>query len=429
MRILLNHLWPGVLAAIIPLQLQAAEWTAEPAVKLRTGYNDNIRLDTVKNDPVWEKSLTPSVKFGVASENKGLFGRASASVRRFSGGSGRNSSSLLDREDYRFLTDAFYKTERNEFNADLNIIQDSTLDSQLDETGLVEGSRATRLKIALGPSWSHTLNEKTLINLGYQFTTVSFSDEQGFRNLIEYDYDVFSASLLRSLTPRVQATLAASYSSYQPESIVDSVTLKLQVGITRSFSETLTTSWLAGVRETTSDTRFATGFCVGADPGATFPICNGPPGSGPVITGTDTDEVDNNGSVYSMDITKLLETGQIRASLSRAANPGSDGELLQTTRLTLSGVRKFSETLESSLTITYSNAETIVSSAGIREKRDQDLLRIRPRLTWQFDRQWELAGAYEYIEKEDKRRGDETATSNSIYLSLSYRPTRISLSR
>jgi hypothetical protein len=153
--------WLPALLLLFALPAGGAEWLIEPKISLRGGYNDNIRLDTGSEDAVWEKAITPSVRFGVAKEDRGLFGKAYASVRRFSGGSGRNSSDQLDREDYHFDTDAYYGTERNRFSGLINYTQDSTLDSELDQTGQALSSRATREIITLGPRWIHTLNETT----------------------------------------------------------------------------------------------------------------------------------------------------------------------------------------------------------------------------------------------------------------------------
>jgi predicted porin len=196
------------------------------------------------------------------------------------------------------------------------------------------------------------------------------------------------------------------------------------VGISRSFSETLSTSWLAGYRETTSDTLIATGFCIGADPGAKFPGCEG---GSPVQTGTGKDDNVNSGSVYSASITKLLEQGELSASLSRSSNPSSDGELLDTTRLILAGSHKFSQKLSSSLSIEYSNAETISRVSNNSRKTDEDFFRVRPKLFWKWHRNWKLAAEYEYTENQD--RNSDTATRNAFYLTLSYQHPKISISR
>jgi len=180
------------------------------------------------------------------------------------------------------------------------------------------------------------------------------------------------------------------------------------------------------LRETTSDTLIATGFCIGADPGANFPGCEG---GSPVPTGTGKNDNTNSGSVYSASITKLLERGELSASLSRSSNPSSDGELLDTTRLILAGKHKFSEKLSSSLTVEYSNAETISRVANNSRKTDEDFFRLRPRLAWKWHRNWKLAAEYEYVENEDKRRDAGTARRNAFYLTLSYQHPRISISR
>ena len=65
-----------VTALALPLSVQAAEWSAEPEIALKTGYNDNVTLTAVDHDSVWETALKPSVKFGVAKENQGLFGKS-----------------------------------------------------------------------------------------------------------------------------------------------------------------------------------------------------------------------------------------------------------------------------------------------------------------------------------------------------------------
>jgi hypothetical protein len=417
-------------AMVFPVALHAAEWSAEPRISARSGYNDNIRLTTLPHDSVWETALTPAIKFGVAKEHQGLFGDASASIRRFFGGSGRESSSILDREDYYLKTNAYHRTERDEFSALLNYTRDSTLDSELDETGQVISDRATRSRITLGPNWTRSLNELTQLNLGYSFTAVSYSDDPGISDLVDYDYDVYSASLTRQFTPKVQATLATSYSSYKPDSGFDADTINLQVGITRQFTETFSTSWLAGVRQTTSDkiNSVSTGFCLGADPGASYPSCAG---GRPVQTGIlqVKDETDDSGSVFSISATKLLETGKVSASLSRASNPGGDGELLDTTRLLISGEHKFTETLRSSLSLEYSKVETIVNSSGTRNQTDEDLYRIRPKLFWRWRREWQLGAEYEYSKRDENLSNADTATRNAFYLSLTYHQPKISVSR
>jgi len=416
------------MALAIVLPCRSAEWSIEPRLDLTAGYNDNIRLTTADHDSVWETAVTPRVKFGTAEENWGLHGNARASVRRFFGGEGREDNDLLDREDYYFKTDAYHRGERSEFTGLIDLARDSTLDSELDDTGNVVDDRATRFRKTISPGWSYSLTELMRVNANYSFTAVDFSDDPGVDDNIEYDYHVFSGSLTRQFTPKVQATLSSSYSMYQPETNFDSNTLSVQIGIRRNFTETLTTDWLAGMRRTESDTGelAPSGFCVGADPGAKFPNCTG---GFPVVTGVDVvkDDDTDTGTVFSASITKLLESGKLSLSANRTSTPSSDGELLDTTRFIFNGEHRFTETLRTSLRAEYSNIE-VIARASLNPRGDRDLYRIIPRISWRFQREWEIAGQYEYA-KEEQDNVSKDATRNAVYLTLSYRPDKLYISR
>ena len=417
-----------VLASLFIGPCQAAEWSIEPRLDLKAGYNDNIRLTTLDHDSVWETALTPRVKFGTAEENWGVHGNASASIRRFFGGDGREDNDILDREDYFFNVDAYHRGERSEFTGLIDLARQSTIDAELEEGDAVDNT-ATRIRKTISPGWSYNLTELMRFDTSYSFTAVDFSDEKNSgsnRNNIEYDYQVFSGSLTRQFTPKVQATLATSYSMYQPETNFDSDTLSVQVGIQRNFTETLTTNWLAGMRQTESDTGklVPEGFC--APPGGSFPDCTV---GIPVVTGSkvrknsDTDT----GTVFSASITKLLESGQLSLSASRTSTPSSDGELLDTTRFIFNGEHRFTETLRTSLRAEYSNIE-VIARASLNDQGDRDIYRVIPRIIWRFQREWEIAGQYEYAKKdEDDESGN--ATRNAVYLTLSYRPDKLFISR
>jgi hypothetical protein len=416
-----------VMALVIPVTAQAAEWSAEPRISLLTGYDDNIRLTAADHDSVWETALSPSVRFGAVKENQGLTGDAGLAIRRYAGGTGRESSDALDREDYYFNSIAFHNTLRDSFKVNLDYTQDSTLDSELDQTGNVISDSATREQFSLGPSWSRSLTELTRTDLTYQYSNIDYTDDPGIQNLVGYTYHVASASLVRQLTPRIQGTLSGGYSIYQPDTDFDSDTLSLQAGLSTSFSETLVVSFLVGQRDTTSDSFTAAGFCIGAAPGATFPSCSG---GIPIPAGTADTEIETTSPVYTASIVKQLETGSLSATLSRSSFPGSEGELLDSTRLSLNGNYKLTETLDSSLIIEYTENETIVNRVGIvpiRDKENETFFRITPKVVWHWRREWELAGNYQYARNEDANQNE--ASRNALYLTLSYLPGKHYVSR
>jgi hypothetical protein len=415
----------------ISLAAQAAEWTAAPDISLRSGYNDNYRLTPVPDSSVWETNLSASSRFGVAKENQGLYGDAGVVIRRFTGGTGRNSSDLLNREDYFFNSDAYHQTERNVFRGNINYIRDSLLNSALDETGSLVNSNATRISKRLGASWAGTLTERMSLNLGYQYNNVSFTDDPEISGLIPYEFNQLTASLNYQVTPRTVGIFSSTGSSYKPDTNLDSDTLNFQAGLNSAFSETIDLSILAGYRKTNSDSFFLTGFCIGANPGASFPDCDG---GTAVPTGTEKGETKTSGTVYNASITKRLEKGSLSATLSRSTRPDSNGRLLDSNQLRLKGVYRLTEMLQLSLPIQYFDNETIVNVFGrsadnriTQEQSKQKLFRITPRISWQFQREWRLAGEYQYARNQNRQQ--DTATRNAVYLTLSYVPLKFSISR
>jgi hypothetical protein len=404
----------------------AAEWSLRPQISFLSGYNDNINLTSAPHDSVLQMTVTPAVEFGLKKQNQGITGTAIYEVQRFFGGSGRESSRLLNRENYYLKTNAYHNTQRSTLRGILNFTSNSALDSELDQNNNVVNDRSTRRTLVIAPSWETMLNERNQLGLSYRLTSVGYPDASANSRLIEYDYHDLSTTLIRLLDQRNSITLSAGYSSYQPDTGINSDTISLQAGVSRNFTETLAASLLAGARRTTSDRLVSTGFCIGALPGATYPDCIGGIASPPLVTSRD--QIETTGSVFSASLTKTLETGSLVATLTRSSAPSGEGELLDTTRLELVGKRRFTETLDTSLTIRYSVRETLVNRTGNQTSSgDRNLTEIYPKLTWQWQREWALAGEYRYLK--DERSGISEASRNSVYLSITYQPRRLSVSR
>ncbi len=62
-----------------------------------------------------------------------------------------------------------------------------------------------------------------------------------------------------------------------------------------------------------------------------------------------------------------------------------------------------------------------------QDNRKQKYFSITPRISWQFLREWRLAGEYQYVKSKDRLKN--TASRNAVYLTLSYVPTKFSISR
>jgi len=225
----------------------------------------------------------------------------------------------------------------------------------------------------------------------------------------------------------MQGTVSANASRYLPDSDLDSDTLSLQAGASVSFTANLQASFLAGERITNAESLFQTGICIGADPGATFPTCAG--GFAVPTGGSIPTEVESVAAVYSATARKVLETGSLDASISRSSSPSSDGELLDSTRLVLSGKHRLTENMTSSLRVDYTETESILGGFFGATIGTEATFRITPGLKWNWSRALALKGEYQYVFNENEESNTGRATRNSLYITMIYRPGQWSVSR
>ena len=225
--------------------IDAAEWKIDPTIEFRAGYNDNIKLTIDDEASSAEARLSPSAVFSVATPTSGASGKLRFDFRRF------EDDSNLDDNNVRFLTSSYHRMERSELGLDLDFIKDTTLDSQLENTGLIL-DRTTRYRVNVGPSWTYNMDERTDARFGYTYNDVQYNNtgENGF---VDFHVNSGQASLQRILNERTTASVTLLYSQTSNDNQVDSKNTNLQGGGSYRFSETLSASLFAGVRYTKSD--------------------------------------------------------------------------------------------------------------------------------------------------------------------------------
>ena len=167
-----------MIGAIAAGTAHAAEWSMESSVALRTEYDDNIELTAGSHPTVWGILLAPEIKFSGATETLNVTGGLRASVNRYFGESG------LDDIDHALTLRSSYKAERDVFGLDIDSVRDSTLVSELLETGVVQ-ARRLRDRLAANPSWRRHLTEAMALTASYSYTDVRYADTNN-TSLIDY---------------------------------------------------------------------------------------------------------------------------------------------------------------------------------------------------------------------------------------------------
>jgi len=406
MRAVFRNTVTILLLAVCAAGVDAAEWKIDPTVAFRAGYNDNVRLTIDDEVSSAEVRLSPSAVFSVVTPTSGVSGNLRFDFRRF------EADSDLDDNNVRFVTSSYHRMERSELGLDLDFIKDTTLDSQLENTGLAFG-RVTRYTVNVGPNWTYKLDERTDARFGYTYSDVQYDNSEETR-FVDFHINSGEASLQRVLNERTLASITLSHSQSNNDNDVKSKNTNLQGGGSYRFSETLSASLFVGVRHTKAD----------YSQSSLIPIFAGDIIIGFIPLNEDVSRSDW-GSTYSGGLTKDFLRGQTSLSASRAISNDINGIPIEVDRLRWNNLYRFSETLSAELNLSFYQSET---GNDARSSLNREYYQIEPRFNWDFEQFWRISGSYRYRKQTFDNTSDD-ATQNAAYLTLTYQWPRIAISR
>jgi len=406
MRAVFRNTVTILLLAVCAAGVDAAEWKIDPTVAFRAGYNDNVRLTIDDEVSSAEVRLSPSAVFSVVTPTSGVSGNLRFDFRRF------EDDSDLDDNNVRFITSSYHRMERSELGLDLDFIKDTTLDSQLENTGLAFG-RVTRYTVNVGPNWTYKLDERTDARFGYTYSDVQYDNSEETR-FVDFHINSGEASLQRVLNERTLASITLSHSQSNNDNDVKSKNTNLQGGGSYRFSETLSASLFVGVRHTKAD----------YSQSSLIPIFAGDIIIGFIPLNEDVSRSDW-GSTYSGGLTKDFLRGQTSLSASRAISNDINGIPIEVDRLRWNNLYRFSETLSAELNLSFYQSET---GNDARSSLNREYYQIEPRFNWDFEQFWRISGSYRYRKQTFDNTSDD-ATQNAAYLTLTYQWPRIAISR
>jgi len=395
-----------LLLAACAAGVDAAEWEIDPTITFRTGYTDNLRLNVDDKVSTAEVKLSPSAKFSVATPESGVSGNLRFDFRRF------EDDSNLDDNNVRLITDAYHRMERSSLGLNLGLIKDTTLDSQLENTGLVF-ERVTRYQVNGGPSWTYNLDNRTNARVSYTYSDIQYNNTEGTAFT---DFRIHSGvtTLRRVLSEKSDASATLSYNQTSNDNKVDTNNTNLQGGGSYRFSETLSASLFVGVRRTGVD----------FSQSSLIPIFSGETIIGFIPLTEDVSRSDW-GYTFDGNISKVFLRGQARLSASRNISNDVNGLPIEITRAGWNNTYRFSETLSGSLIFSFSKSET---SNNARGGLNRDFYQVEPGLSWNFSKLFYITGSYTYSRQTFDTSSDD-AIRNAAYLTLTYQWPRIAVSR
>ncbi len=409
------------LSVLLCAQAQAAQWVAQPEVRVTAEYSDNIRLTALPHDDVSGITVRPSVELARKTETLdiSLFGNAESS--RYT------PSSDLNADDFQLGANLDRQWQRHAVNLNGSLRDETTLriESFDLDTGIVTDP-INRDTWQASANWRYAWNERVYTDLGFQFLEVNYDEGEAF-GLLDYQFRVPSIAASYQFSPQLTVFGNFAFQRYEPDTgetpqafglplDLRTDTRNLNLGVSNAFSERLSASASIGARR--SKTKATVSIPVPV-PGLEFLF--------PFIS--DQIEVDTHqetrGTTYDGSLRYNGEINSIEVSVNRDVAPSSSGFVAEKDAYDISYSHRISERLRTFLTVSAIRSRT---DGGTTTQNDGDRLNVQPRAEWRFTRDWTLGARYSYrrteLEQDDAKRD-----SNSFFLYAIYRWPELSISR
>jgi hypothetical protein len=239
----LKYLYLGCILLFLSTPLPAAAQRLDmiPSLQLNGGYDDNILFNRTKPVDDFYTSVKPEINLGLTSDRYSLGIDSYAEIFRY------KKEKDLDYESYRYDMGGSYRlSQRLNISSDFGYIKDTTLNSELEETGRVL-EREDRERYQWGGTLSYGLNEVSGIDIDYQYQSTEYKS----RDSIDRIANRVRLSYKRWFNDRLdQVMLQPRYAIADTEDNSDIEYYNLSVGWTHIFSDTLTMRNLVGYGQT-----------------------------------------------------------------------------------------------------------------------------------------------------------------------------------
>ncbi len=388
------RLLPGLLM-LMTAAAGADEYSWVPRLDLRAEYSDNRRVDTGPHDPAWGVVLDGSADLAWATGRSTAALVPRVNLQRFTG------SERLDSNNYYLDFSASHDLDaRQRVTLAVGWERVATVTTELDDTGtLVTDQTRHRVTTTVSPGYTLFLDDRTSLQLGYSYTDV-FYQAGRFSGLVDYTYQVASASLSRQFSETGTFMLTAYQASFSiPDTLAKATDYVVQAGYAHQFSPTFSGRLMLGLDRTDSEFTDVLGA---------------------------SHNTSSNSVVFDLGLSRETEQGHWEVGYSRAISPSGRGDQNRRDEINLSGYHDFSERLRGIVRARYFDNKSGTGRAGA--SLDRTFAEVEGRLRWRLSRFWSLDGAYGWRRQAYAASG-AVGDSSTVSVSLRYGGDRHTLSR
>ncbi len=394
--------WLLLMVLLMPWKTAAEQITLIPLVDVTGGYDDNVYYTRTDREADYVATVKPGFILDYDSELFNIRSRGSVDFLRYL------HNSTLNRENYYAYFDGGVNlTERWNLRGNFSFINDTTLDSQLQETGIVT-FRTDRKRYDGGGQLSYQLTDVSNTGLGYNHQSTRYGSVM-YEN---YDYDYGRLFWDYRFNDGLDLFTVLPYFGYWRSNVSTVKNSGLSFGLSHRFSETLTLDAFLGARYTQTE-RIYTKPTIVFDPGTgSFRVQN------QELKATDS----NWGGTANIELKKMWTLSSVTLGynhdLTYSSSIGDDAEPVNVDRIFCSVTYR----LTSRFKLGFSGSFYISESASTFGNRDTRYMELAPSLDYEITRNYALRLVYNYSRQFNKRLDtDPDQDRNRVWLTFTWR--------
>jgi len=392
-----------LLTVLAGVEVRAAEWRIEPALRVAAEFDDNADLSifTDEEQDISGYVADVSARFAYTSPVTSFFATPRFVSRNY-GEEDFDSDDQFLRANFRrdFRSSMFgigfnygrelARTGERADAADLEV--EDPDDIPVDDSGRVF-IRGRRERIEVAPRYSFSLSEKSSLGIGVRHTDTSYDEElSGILN----DYTDTSSNLTyrRAWSSRNTAIVMGTYREYEsdcPTCFDKSTGYGLSFGYESRLSETTTLSAVVGAENTELESGI--------------------------------EEVN---PIVNVSLSRRMKTINLFAQYRRVISGGGGGSLASRDIINLNFRRQLNDRMTAGLGVRAYSTNALKEGPVTFDERDY--VQLRALFIWKLNETVSFDVEYRYTIINRERLG-ESANSNNVLLWLSWRPIPIVRSR
>ena len=368
--------------------VSAVEYSTTAQIEGGFETDNNVRLVADDEDSVTGFHLSP--RFTGKARTPTLNAQLSLDLDSY-----RFDDSNFDTDDQDLILRLKRQLQTSEIGVTGGWKRDSTLTSELEDTGRVTDSAVRREDASVAPYWQHVLDQRNDLRVDVNYHDVTY----GADNFSDYEVISTTVAWLHELNERTGLQLQLYASNYEADSFLqaESDSYGLRGGFETALTERLQLNVLVGASrvETSYHSILANG----------------------------SDERDTATFVDS-SLNYSSERSRWSVHFSSDAMPSGDGLLSVNNRISTSWVYQLSQRLESTLRALYGENEAL--DDRINNKRNY--ANFEASMLYQLTQELDFIARYRHREQDYENRSG-SADSDALFLTLHYSPDGVRWSR